>query len=1095
MNLFLHTQHYLSKGSRMACTPLLAALLLSATSYAANRETSLITVKNLNKEAARINVTGTVKDSKGEPLPGVSVKIKGTTTATSTDVNGVFRLNLPTGNETLVFSFLGFKTKEVGAKGQTTISVNLDEDTQSLDEVVVVGYGTQKKAHLTGSVVEIKASEIEDLPVTNVGAALAGRLLGVGVSGGTARPGTPARITVRSPNTIFSKDGGNDQPLYVIDDVIQIDGQGKPDNTLFNNLAPSEIESISILKDAAAAVYGSRGGNGVVLVKTKRGKEGKPRISYSGSYAINDKAYTTKMMSAYQFGQYMNIMNGPNGANALPTSSTYRNSVFSQDELEHFKNIDYNWLDEAWSSAYNMQHNLSLSGGAQNATYFASVSYNKQDGNLGTLDFNRWNFRAGTDVKVATNLKVGLQVSGNTSDIIKTFNKVGTEDDEDDYQNLLTAPRYVPAYINGLAVKLPGTTNDLSRYHFYEIQRLANLSDTEYKFYTVNLSAEYEVPFVKGLKARASYSRNTSSSNNQQIGTKYTLNQFTGLGEHGHIYEGATASTPLTVSNGNRLWYSNINQSSVQSNFFLNYSRSFGKHTIGGLFSVEKAESENEQEDVQKTDPIQSTNGQFNTAFGTFDGRSFANESGSLGYIGRVNYSYGEKYLAEFLFRTDASTKFAPENYWGRFYSGSVGWIISEEEFFKVPAVDFLKLRYSVGLLGNDQTRAWLWRQRYTPQDGKGGVFGGNSGATTGIKMEASPNPNGTWSNEFKNNIGIDARFLNSRLSTTIEGFYNKATDILKEKTGSVPVTVGGSVASENFARANYFGYEIELGWNDNIGKDFRYGISTRLNWYDDKVLESDFNETDILKPWNARPGQSSDNGVWGYDLMGMFKTQAEVDAYTQQYGITQVFGTNASQLRPGSLYYRDVRGALQPDGTFLGPDGIINENDQIQLAKKADNHYGFGITLKAGYKGLSVDAVIAGSFGGWAEISERKKLNNSIDRNFTSLPVIWGNIYDPELNPTGTMPNPNFEAMNLDPISTFWRVNSFRMRMTNFNINYTIPTKIVDRLKISNARVFFTGLNPFNFYNPYSYKDPYSSSWDTFPNLRTYSFGLNLTL
>ena len=1082
-------------GSYKACSSVLLALLLSGSTYAGVHEATASKTKLKYENNVRANVTGTVKDSKGEPLPGVSVKIKGTTTGTTTDVNGVFRLNLPTGNETLVFSFLGFRTLEVAAKGQATLNVTLAEDAKALEEVVVVGYGTQKKAHLTGSVVDIKASELEDLPVTNVATALSGRLLGVGVSGGISRPGNPASLTVRNPNTIFSKDGGSPQPLFVIDDVIQVDGQGKPDNTLFNSLTPVEIESISILKDAAAAIYGSRGGNGVVLVKTKRGKSGKPKITYSGSYAINDAAYRTKMMSAYQFGMYMNIMNGPNGANALPTSATYKNAVFSADELEHFKTLNYNWVDDAWSSSYNTQHNVSLSGGSENATYFANISYNKQNGNLSTLDFDRWNFRAGTDVKIASYLKAGLQVSGNASQMIKTFNKVGSEDDEDDYQNLLTAAPYVPMYINGMPVKFPGTTNDLSRYHFYEIQRLGNLSDTEYKFYTVNLYGEYEAPFLKGLKARASYGRNMSSSNNQQIGTKYNLYQFTGLGDHGHIYEGATNNGILSVSNGNRLWYSNINSTSIQANFSLSYSKTIKDHSFSGLFSLEKSESENEQEDVQKSDPIQSTNGQFNTAFGTFDGRSFANEAGSLGYIGRINYAYKNKYLGEFLFRTDASTKFAPANYWGRFYSTSLGWVVSEESFFKVPFIDFLKLRYSFGKLGNDQTKAWVWRQRYTPQDGKGGVFGGNSGSTTGIKMEVSPNPDATWSNEYKNNLGIDAKFLNSRLSTTIEGYFNAARDILKEKTGAVPVTIGGSVASQNFASANYFGTELEIGWNDNIGKDLRYGISTRLSWNDDKVLVSDFNETDLLKPWNARPGQSSDNGVWGYDYLGMFKNQDEVNAYVQQYNITQVFGTAASQLRPGTLYYRDVRGALQPDGTFAGPDGIINENDQIQLAKKAASHYNFGITLKAGYKGLNVDAVIGGSFGGWDEVGERSKLNNSIDRNFTSLPVIWGNIYDPVLNPTGTMPNPNFSDISLSPTSNFWKVNAFRMRMTSFNINYTIPTKIVNKLKISSARVFFSGLNPMNFYNPYSYKDAYGSSWDAYPALRTYSFGMNVTL
>lgn len=1090
----LQMQFYRNKGLKVVCFGLLLSGMVPGAVYAGSPGiSSLTTVAN-----ARVNVTGTVTDSKGEPLPGVSVKIKGTNAGTSTDVNGVFRLNLPTGKETLVISYIGFKSQEVAVGGRTNISVKLMEDSKALDEVVVVGYGVQKRAHLTGSVVDIKASEVEDLPVTNLSTALSGRLLGVGVSGGAARPGSTGTITIRQENPFTGKEGSN-PPLYVIDGVLQLTGQGKPDNTLFNSLDPSEIESISVLKDAAAAVYGTRAGNGVVIVTTKKGKAGAPKVSYSGSYAINDAAYRPKMLNAYEFGMYMNIMNGPNGAN-ITAPTAIANAFFSQDELEHFKTIDYDWLKPAWSSAYNTSHTLSMNGGSERATYFASVSYNKQNGNLSTLDWDRYNFRAGSDVKISNSFKVGLQLSGNTSQLDKTFNKVSGEDDEDDYQALLRAPRYVPMYIDGYPVKLPGTASDLSAYHFYEIKRLNNLSKTNSKTFTVNINAEYDVPFVKGLKARASYARNMGSSSNDQIGTKYNLYQFDKKGTNGHIYDGASlaaSNSSVRVSNGNRVWFSNSDQTNTQTNFSLNYTKTIGKHSLSGLFVVERSEGEDHQEDVYKADPIESTNGQLLTAFGELGGRSSKNEFGSLGYIGRANYSYADKYLVEFLFRSDASTKFSPENYWGSFYSGSIGWVVSEEEFFKVPAINYLKLRYSAGLLGNDNTGAWLWRQRYTAQEGKGAVLGGdNTGATVGMKMEKSPNPDATWSDEFKNNIGVDARFLNERLSATVEGFYNKATNILIERT-DVPLTIGGSVAAENYGKADFFGYELELGWNDKLGKDFRYGISGRFGWSDNKVRQMNFNATDILKPWNKQPNQSNDNGVWGYDVLGMFKNQEDIDAYFAQYPVKQVHGqtiTSKADLHPGMLYYRDIRGALQSDGTFAGPDGIIDENDQIQLAKKASNHYSFGMTIRAGYKSFNFESVIGGSFGGWAEHDGtlRKKLSNSIDRNYYSLPSIWNNIYDPQLNPSGTMPNPNWEAISLSKTSNFWKVSAFRMRMVNANLSYTLPKRFIEKVKISNARVYCSVVNPFSFYNPFDYRAA-DQTWEAYPTLRTVSFGLNV--
>ncbi|AGA77595.1 TonB-dependent receptor [Echinicola vietnamensis] len=1043
----------------------------------------------VTRAAARVTITGTVTDEEGGSLPGATVSVVGTSRGTVTDADGKYSIDVDEG-ETLQFSFIGFEKQQVVVGKQSVINITLELDDNSLEEVVVTGYGEVKKEHLTGAVETIDPEEFQDLPTGNLSAALAGRVLGVGVSGGNTRPGTAASLTIRNPQS-FSKDGGNNSPLYVIDGVIQIAADGSNDNVRFNNLDPAEIESISFLKDASAAIYGSRGANGAVIVTTKRGRDGKPRFSYSGSYGVNDEAYRTKMLSAYDFGMYYNIMNGPNGSGEYADSEP-ENYVFSQDEIDHFRTINYDWLEQAWSPASNMRHNLNVSGGTDKANYFASASYFTQDGNLSTLDYDRWNFRAGADIEVADGLKAGLQVAGYYSDKTKTFNKIGGENDENDYKNLLLTPRYIPPYVNGFPVDLPdGGTGD---YHFFEIQELDNLAtDTDMNM-SVNLFAEYEMPFLEGLKARISYGRNMGSSRGTQVGTRYRLYQFEGLGEYGHIYDGAEVSGSREYKNGDRLYYSNDNFISTQTNFTVNYANDFGQHSVSALFSIERAEAENSNEWVRKEEPASFTNGQFSSAFGEIDGWTRGSESGSLGYIGRVNYSFANKYLAEFLFRSDASTKFAPENYWGKFYSLSAGWIISNEDFFTASWIDFLKFRYSAGLLGKDDTKAWQWRQRYTFQNGKGAVFGGDNDAGIGMKMESSPNRDATWSDDFKNNFGIDARFLNSRLSATVEAFYNKGTNLLMERTGNVPVTVGGTVAAENFGEIDFFGYELSVGWNDQVG-DFRYGIDGRFSWYDNKVKVSNFNEIDILYPWNAQPNASTDRGVWGMDYLGMFKSQEDIDAYVEQYDITQVFGTVVDELKPGMLYYRDVRGQLQSDGTFAEPDGIIDENDQVQLAKRESNHYGYGMTIKLGYKQFSLNAVIAGSFGGWSEYDARNAMEQEIPDSYESVPAFWGDIYDPELNPTGKFPNPYWEDISLNPRSEFWRVSGFRMAMRNVDVSYRLPKHVADKLKISSARIYFNILNPVNFYNPFSYKSSVGGSWDNYPVLRTYSLGLNLSL
>ncbi|MCM8568484.1 SusC/RagA family TonB-linked outer membrane protein [Gramella jeungdoensis] len=1032
-------------------------------------------------------ITGNVVDNAGEAIQGVNVIVKGTNNGVVTDEEGHYSIRA-FGTDVLTFSFIGMKTVERQVGTESNIDVTMVEDSEQLDDVVVVGYGEQKREHLTGAVETVDIEEINQLPVGDLGTALSGRILGVGVSGGSTRPGTAAQLTIRNPITL-SKDGGDLQPLYVIDGVLQLDAQGRNDNSYFNSLDASEVESISILKDAAAAVYGSRASNGVVVVTTKRGKEGAPRFSYSGSYGISDEQQRTEVLNAYEYAQYYNILNGPNGRDRDPSEE---NSFFSQDELEYFRNNSYDWLEDAWSSSTTQRHTLNVSGGSDLATYFGGVSYYTQDGNLGPIDYDRFTFRAGTDVNVANGLNVGLQLSGNFTNEDRVFSKIGGENPENDYRNLLLAPPYLPPYVNGFPVRLP-SAGSREAYHYYEIQRLGNTTHDRSNDMRINLDAEYAVPFVEGLKLSARYGRSMGHSRNNRLGTFYNLYEIVDRGgDNHHIYEQGTVGDPRRFENGNEIRKSNITSLLEQFNGTISYANDFGKHSVSGLFSMERSESEAFQEDAAIDDPLQDSNGTFRTAFGAPNVRDFTNEAGSLSYIGRLNYQYDDRYLFEFLYRTDASTKFAPENYWGDFYSLSAGWILSREDFFTADWVDFFKIRYSVGLLGKDDTKPWLWRQRYTYQYGNGIVLGGGGPVTVGVKAEASPNRAATWSDDFKNNLGFDARFLDNRLTSTIELFYNEGTNILLERIGNVPFTVGGTLAAENFAEVNFYGYEIGVGWNDRIGDDFSYGIDARFSWNDNKMKVGNFNDEDILKPWFAKPNESTDFGVYGYDYLGMFEDQDEIDAYVEEYNIQEVFGTSVDDLEPGTLYYRDVRGEYLGDGEFAEPDGIIDENDQIKLADKEQNHYGFGTTLKFRWKDLSFNAVVAGSFGGWSEYAAKDALNSNIARNFSNLPKDWNDIYDPQLNPDGTMPNPAFTNINFRR-SQFWEQSAFSMAVRNVTLGYRLPRTVSESLNIENANLNFTALNPLNLYNPNDHFNNFGN-WQNYPVLRTFSLGLNVT-
>src|SRR5699024_4797048 len=663
----------------------------------------------------------------------------------------------------------------------------------------------------------------------------------------------------------------------------------------------------------------------------KQGHVGAPRFSYSGSFGISDEQERTKMLSAAEFARYINIMNGPYGADQERGVSGSDNYFFSNDEISHFETIDYDWLDKAWSASTTQRHSLNVSGGSERATYFGGVSYYKQTGNLSEVNYDKWTFRAGSNITVASGLRANLQVSGNYSNQSTTFNKVDGENQEDDYNNLLRAPRYIPTHIQGLPVQLPGNDRQAG-YHYFAIQNMENYAKDKGQNIAVNVSAEYEVPFVDGLRLKGSYGRSMGSGRGSQLGQVYSVYDFAQAGGNGHIYnENAEMIGSEEISNGDRIFYSNSNNLSEQYNFTGTYEKTLGRHNLSVLATVERTESESSRERVRKEEVAPGSNGHFNTAFGYIDDYIFGYESGSLSYVGRLNYQYDERYLAEFLYRTDASTKFAPENYWGHFYSISGGWIISNESFFNSDVIDFLKIRYSHGKLGKDDTRPWQWRQRYTFQKGQGAVFGGNNRTSDGMKMEVSPNRDATWSDDYKNNFGIDARFLDDRLSVTLNAFYNKGRNMLVERTASVPFSIGGSVAAENVGKANFWGGDISIGWQDVIGNDISYGIDLQTGWSTNKVFINDFDENSVL-PWIAGPGQPSDVGTWGYDYLGMFKKQSEIDEYVNKYNIQQVFGITSENLKPGMLYYRDIRGEHLGGGEFAGPDGIIDENDQVRL-------------------------------------------------------------------------------------------------------------------------------------------------------------------
>jgi len=1046
-------------------------------------------------KAQNRTITGKVTDENGLPLPGATITVKGSTTGSVTGTDGKYSIKA-TNLQTVVIGakFIGYNYQEKALReGEMNADFKLLPSQSSLDEVVVVGYGTQKKTHLTGAIASVEMKNIQDIPTTNLAAALRGQLPNVSVIGGTARPGENATIQIRNP-VFFAKDGKTD-PLFIIDDN---------QRTLndFNLLDASEVESISILKDAAAAIYGILGANGVVIVKTKRGQAGAPKVTYSGSYGISDAVELPHMMTGLQQATYLNDYTqtknnytlSPTGV--IGTGTTKDVAYYSPDELDYFANNSSDHLREAWQSSYIMRHALTVSGGNDKATYFAGGTYTQQNSNFKGASTNKFTFRASADAKVASGLKVGLSLSGDTYYSKRYYFKQGSESLDNDFKSLLSIPQFQPMYYNGLPVLQASNTGSFQGANFFEIQKLNNYTSQNTTMLNVLANAEYEIPFIKGLKANVSYNRNINNDFSKQYGTRYNMYSFTNLGENKHIVGGDVQSV-ISAKNGDIVRFTPGITNVYQVNGNLTYAARFGKHDLSAIALFEQKHDSGESLQAFRE----------GTLVGGFDNMQFATgaqstdqangrvlQFGRLAYAGRVNYAYADKYLVELSIRADANNNFAPGHQWGYFPSGSLGWVMSEEGFFKnnIKFVNFLKFRASVGLLGNDSSKPYLYQENYRLETGKGAVFGGNNDrGNTFAPNVVIANANTTWDSNLSTNFGIDAQFLDNRLSLTADGYFSHRYNVLSGLTSSVSVLIGTAPPTENFASVNTFGYEIALSWKDRIGKDFHYNFSPFLSWFDDKYLRADQQLGNIGTYLDAT-GRPSDKGVLGYHYLGMIRSQEQADAVKAQMAAAAGVSPDAVRINglvpaPGMLYYQDVRGPKDATGQYTAPDGKIGEEDQDYLTNKSSNHYSLGLNFGGGYKGLSLNVTMGMSFGGQSLVEgDARALSKATDNR----PEFWSDHWTPT-NTNAAYPAPYY-ADSYTLTSSFWFRNSYTFKITNINLSYTLPAAVTKKMGIASIKAFAVATNPFNFYNPFTYRDN-ATPYNVYPTLKTVSFGLNV--
>ena len=1080
-------------------------------------------------------IKGVVLDEKSEAVIGATVSVPGTSIGTATNLEGQFTLDLPASQKTIQVAYLGYQTQTVNISGKTEVIINLVQSNTELDEVVVVGYGSMPKSSLVGAVGDLKAADIADLSASSLSATLQGMMSGVSVSQSSNRPGEPARVTIR----------GQSPELYVIDDVVST-------QTAFNNLDPNMIESISVLKDASAAVYGARSAQGVVIVRTKQGHVGKPKISYQGQFGYNDEFYRSKMMDSYNFGLTWNAVRA-----ADPTQAGFDplRHLFQADELEAMKSLNYDYLDQYWSSGSTQKHSINVSGGNENATYFIGASYQTQDGNLSSIYYDRWNYHAGVNTKINKWTKASMSLTGDYGTSRKTLNRVGGTNAEKDYVMMLTRPRYIPEYVtdpsgNLLPIPIYGITNgqieQTQSYHFGVIEDLGNFEENKPQNIRISSSLEYEFGWseiLKGLKLKATYSKSISNSKDNDFGSEYLLYRFPdgviGRGGSGnHLYVD-TPGYPVNFDNMSTIRAINGSSSylrrsmsrsdSYQLNFYVTYARTFGLHDVNALFTIEKSESENESLWGNVTLPYSFTNYQSSGASGDQTTSFGRTESGILSYVGRMNYSYANKYLAEFLIRSDASTKFAPENYWGVFPSLLLGWIISEESWFRrnVSFMDFLKIRGSFGLSGRDNISAWAWLQTYSSNVNKGPIFGSNPDLVAGSHFsvpDAVPNRDSHWDKSYKSNLGFDTYFLRNRLSLTLEGYYEWYRDefMAISSAPEYPTTVGANASASNWAATDRFGTELSLGWRDKIGKDFKYNIKLNTALSDNKLIKRAWPNESTRALDAIVPNERSDRGVWGYECIGMFRSYQEIAEYFAENNLITYLNKTQADVHPGMLIYRDVRGSQKSDGTYYEPGdpndpqgNRIDSNDRIKLSNRSSNIYGFTLNFGAEYKSFSISAQLGASWGSYSFIDSHARRNSSAISTasgydvmqYTNLPSFWtGNmfVYEDVLDAQGRVvayqnldakyPNLRFSDVNANE-SSFWMINDANVFLRNLTMAYSLPKAWVNKIGIESCRLNLTGQNLLEFYNPYPDKFRSTNSpYSTYPLLRQFTLGLNVS-
>lgn len=997
----------------------------------------------MGAQAQQTVISGVITDDRNNPLPGVSIQVKGTKTGVTTKADGSFSLSVAnTQQAILIVSLIGYDRTEIAVAGRKQLQIILQAGQKKLDEVVVVGYGSQQKTRLTGAVATLKGDAIVTTRNENVQNMLTGKVAGVRVVQNSAEPG--------SFNNTFDIRGLG-SPLVVIDGVPR-------DN--FQRLDANDIESISVLKDASAAVYGVRAANGVVLITTKKGKAGATRLAYSVTGGLQYAAGLPRTLGATDWMTLANekAMHNPDGG-----VRPYTPDIFEQYLNGTLKSTDW-YPAVIRKAAPQTQHSLTASGGTDKMNYYISLGYLSQEGlfKSGDLRYKKFNVRSNISAKISSHLTAELQLSGITDTKDQPNADAWTV-----FQSLWRHPPYLPVYANNDPEHLNSLGDNGPNALAISTASVSGYKKNNNKWFQGAFNLTYDVPAIQGLKAKALYSYDYYVADNKTFAKSYNLYLYEQVPNTGtYFYNPKPFQTP---SNVNR--YYGANQNTLMQ-FSINYDHAFGDHTVGGLILYEESTRKgdnfyaNRNLVLSSLDQLISGSALNQVAFQNKDGLfTLANK----GLVGKAHYDFKAKYLLDLSFRYDGSSKFPPGKQWGFFPGVAAGWRISEEQFKRnisaLSFIDNLKLRGSYGVMGDDGSSQFQFIQGYDfPASGSaaglagGYVFNGTFNPALGFRN--LPNPNITWFTAKTLDIGLDAELWNGLLGFQIDWFMRNRSGLLATRNLTLPGSLGAALPQENLNSDRSSGIELVLTHNNRIGK-FNYRVSgnvsyTRTKWvYNERATAGN-----SYLNWRNNVNGRYNDIWWGWGTDGRFQSYEDIYHYNVNAG-----GGNRGAV-PGDYIYED-----------WNHDGYIDDMDRHPIASTYNGStnngtstpnpplINFGLSIGANYKGFDLDLLFQGVGMKW--ISYPEALASPLNFNGNALDQFMDRWHP--VDPTADPYNPNtqwvtgaypYTGTTADPNSLFSVKNASYVRLKSVELGYTLPPSIIKTVGLQGVRVYVNGYN-----------------------------------